>query len=55
MRMGKKKSEICPKGKNPADCTPEQIAECHPERKNAHPCEKRQTKLRRSAASSNTQ
>jgi hypothetical protein len=47
MRMGKKKSEICPKGKNPGDCTPEQIAECHPERKNAHPCEKKADKAKK--------
>jgi hypothetical protein len=33
------KSNCCHKGKNPKECTPEQIAECHPEAKGGHPCE----------------
>lgn len=29
----------CPKHRDPKDCTPEQIAECHPE--GGHPCEQK--------------
>jgi len=37
--MCKEKSKCCHKVKAPRDCTPEQIAECHPEAKGGHPCE----------------
>jgi hypothetical protein len=29
----------CPKHRDPKECTPEQIAECHPE--GGHPCEEK--------------
>ena len=35
----KQKDCECPKGEDPRECTPEQIAECHPE--GGHPCEQK--------------
>jgi hypothetical protein len=37
--MCKPEPKCCDKGKDPKECSPEQIAECHPEAKDGHPCE----------------
>jgi hypothetical protein len=39
-RMCKEDPKCCHKGKDPRTCSPEQIAECHPEKAmGEHPCE----------------
>jgi hypothetical protein len=38
--MCEEKSKYCHKGKDPKTCSPEQIAECHPEKaRGEHPCD----------------
>lgn len=39
MCQGQKENSKCDKGKNPKDCSPEKVKECHPE--GGHPCEKK--------------
>ncbi len=38
--------EKCEKGKNPKECTAEQIKECHPDTEDKHPCEDVKDKTR---------